>query len=156
MTKIQRQELRAKIIAALDEMTASESNQDSIVTIGGHELSRRLLYAGGSQWCGCGRDWDITESGWGWVVDGQYRLSAPELFGFDGHNKIERQTGYYLQDGYDEQTVPDHDGRDSIERVPGRVLLEIGRGLVEAQRQAAEAEAESAKEADAILAELSK
>jgi hypothetical protein len=154
MTKIQRKELREKIISAIDEMTAEESNKDSVVTIGGHEIARRLVYAGGSQWCGCDRDWDAIESGWAWVVDAQYWLTAPDLFGFDGHNMIERQTGYYLQDGYDEQTAPEHDGRDEIDRVPGRVLLAIGRGLLEAMQKAQEAEAASAAEAEQILAEM--
>lgn len=147
MTKEHRKEIRTRIIEAINEMTGEESNKDSSVTIGGHTISRRLLYAGGSQWSGCGRDWDFTESGWAWVVGEQYHLTTPDLFGFDGHNIIERQTPYYLQDGYDEQTVPEHDGRDSIERVPNRVLIEIAKGLVEATREAetrANAEAEEA------------
>lgn len=151
MTKEQRKLLLAKIVAAINEMTAEQSARQSVVTIGGHTIARRLLYAGGSQWCGCGRDWDSVESGWGWVVDGEYRLTTPDLFGFDGHNIIERQTPYYLQDGYDEQTAPEHDGRDEIDRVPSRILLAIGRGLIEA-RQAAQAQADAESEdAEKIL-----
>lgn len=154
MTKENRQALRSKIITAVEQMTAEESIKESIVTIGGHEIAYRLMYAGGSQWCGCGRDWDRVESGWGWVVDGQYRLSAPDLFGFDGHNMIERQTGYYLMDGYDPQTTPEHDGRDEIDRVPNRILLAIGRGLVAAQSEAASAAAKEEAEAEKLLAEI--
>lgn len=143
MTKQNRQALRTKIISAVMKMTAEASKKDSVATIGGHKIAYRLMYAGGSQWCGCGRDWDRVESGWGWVVDDQYRLTAPDLFGFDGHNMIERQTGYYLMDGYDPQTTPEHDGRDEIDCVPNRILLEIGRGLAAA---ASLAEAEVAKE----------
>jgi hypothetical protein len=153
MTKIQRKTIREKIIAAVTEMTAEESNRNSVVTVGGHELSRRLIYAGGSQWCGCDRDWDSTESGWAWVVDDQYRLTTPDLFGFNGHNIIEVQTPYYLQDGYDEQTTPEHDGRDSMDQVPNAILIEIARGLVAAQNAAAAAEKQSA-EAEEVIAKL--
>ena len=154
MTKENRKNIRAKIIAALDEMTGEMSNKQSVVTIGGHEVARRLLYAGCSQWGGVGREWDETQSGWAWVVGGEYRLTAPSLGGFDGHNMIERQTGYYLQDGYDEQTTPEHDGRDEIDRVPNRVLLEIAKGLVEARRLAAEVAAKEDAEAESALANL--
>jgi hypothetical protein len=154
MTKIQRKTIREKIIAAVTEMTAEESNRNSVVTVGGHEISRRLIYAGGSQWCGCGRDWDSTESGWAWVVDDQYRLTTPDLFGFDGHNMIEVQTPYYLQDGYDEQTTPEHDGRDSMDRVPNAILIEIARGLVAAQNAAAAAAEKQSAEAEEVIAKL--
>lgn len=155
MTKENRKNLREKIVAALEEMTSEMSNRQSVVNIGGHEIAKRLIYAGGSQWTGCGRDWDSTESGWGWVVDDEYRLTVPgNLFGFDGHNMIERQTGYYLQDGYDEQTTPEHDGRNEIDRVPNRILVEIGKGLVEARRQADDAVAKDDSDAEAVLANL--
>jgi hypothetical protein len=88
------------------------------------------------------------------VCDDEYRLTVPDLFGFDGHNMIERQTGYYLQDGYDEQTTPEHDGRNEIDRVPNRILIEIGRGLVEAHRQAADAASKDDADAAAVLAAL--
>lgn len=154
MTKDQRKQIREKIIKAIDEMTRDQSNRESVVEIAGHTIRRRLMYAGGSQWHGCDRDWDRVESGWGWVVDDTYRLTAPELFGFDGRNIIERQTGYYLQDGYDEQTTPEHDGRDEIDKVPNRILLVIARGLCEAQEAAkAERLAQSA-EADRLLAAM--
>ena len=154
MTKIQRKALRKKIVETIDEMTSEVNNRESIVTIGGHTISRRLVYAGGSQWSGCGRDWDETESGWAWVVDGQYGLTTPSLFGFDGHNRIERQTQVYLQDGYDEQTVPEHDGRDPLCRAPGRVMIEIGRGILAAKELAATAEQEEQTQAGNLLAVL--
>lgn len=154
MTKIQRKTIREKIIAAVTQITAEESNRNSVVTIGGHEISRRLIYAGGSQWCGCGRDWDSTESGWAWVVDGQYRLTTPDLFGFGDQNMIEVQTPYYLQDGYDEQTTPEHDGRDGIDRVPGTILIEIARGLVAAQEAATTAAEKQSAAAEELIAQL--
>jgi hypothetical protein len=154
MTKENRKQLRAKIIAAITAMTEEASNRQSVVTICGHTISRRLMYAGCSQWTGCGREWDETQSGWGWVIDDEYRLTAPDLGGFDGHNMIERQTGYYLQDGYDEQTTPEHDGRNEIDRVPNRILIEIGRGLVEAQKQAADTAAKEDTDATSLLAAL--
>ncbi len=154
MTKENRKTLRSKIIFALDEITSEMSNRQSVVEIGGHTISRRLLYAGCSQWTGCGREWDETQSGWAWVADDEYRLTAPDLGGFDGHNMIERQTGYYLQDGYDEQTTPEHDGRNEIDRVPNRVLIEIGSGLVESKKLAAEAAVKEDADATAILSAM--
>jgi hypothetical protein len=150
MTKENRKQIRARIIAAVEDITSEQSARESVVTIGGHEISRRLVYAGCSQWNGCDRDWDETQTGWAWVVDDQYRLTVPALGGFDGHNFIERQTPFYLQDGYDEQTAPEHDGRDSIDRVPNRILIEIARGLVAAQQEAEQ----SAAAEDAAAAEL--
>ncbi len=155
MNKEARKQLREKIVPALDDLTEEQSNRGSVVTVGGHEIARRLIYAGGSQWTGCGRDWEAIESGWGWVVDGEYRLTAPDLFGFDGRNMIERQTGFYLQDGYDEQTTPEHDGRDPLDRVPNRILIEIGRGLVAGRKQAAAAAEKEAADAAAVIVELS-
>ncbi len=156
MNKEARKQLREKIVPALDDLTEEQSNRGSVVTVGGHEIARRLIYAGGSQWTGCGRDWEAIESGWGWVVDGEYRLTAPDLFGFDGRNMIERQTGFYLQDGYDEQTTPEHDGRDPLDRVPNRILIEIGRGLVAAREQAASAAEQETSDAAAVIVELSR
>ena len=151
MTKENRKQIRSRIIAAVDTMTEELSSRQSVVTIGGHKIARRLMYAGCSQWTGCGRDWDETQSGWGWVVDGEYRLTAPDLGGFDGHNMIERQTGYYLQDGYDEQTRPEHDGRSPLDRAPNRILIEIAKGLVAAQAAAeAAAQAEDTEAAQLI------
>jgi len=151
MTKLQRQSLREKIITAVYAITADKSNKESRVTIGGHEIARRLLYAGGSQWCGCGRDWDYCESGWAWVVDGEYRLTTPSLFGFNGHNWIETQTGYYLMSGYDARAKPpgETDG-DPLDSVPNAVLIEIARGIV-AAREAAETAAKNQATAAAEL-----
>jgi hypothetical protein len=157
MTKQNRKALRDRIVKTLDDLTEEQSNRGSVVTVGGHEIARRLIYAGGSQWTGCGRDWDSTESGWGWVVDGEYRLTTPDLFGFDGRfNMIERQTGFYLQDGYDEQTTPEHDGRDPLDQVPNRVLIEIGRGLADACSKAEAASAAEDTDAAAVLVSLTK
>src|ERR1700676_2643690 len=148
MTKIQRKTIREKIIGAVTEMTEDKSNKESVVTIGGHEIARSLIYAGGSQWCGCGRDWDRIESGWAWIVDGQYRLTTPDLFGFDGHNMIEVQTGYYLLRSYDEHEQPEGPDGDPLDRVPNSVLLDIGRGLIDAR-----ATADAAKKAESEAAE---
>jgi hypothetical protein len=155
MTKLQRKSLREKIITAVEAITADKSNKESCVTIGGHEIARRLLYAGGSQWCGCGRDWDSCESGWAWVVDGEYRLTTPDLFGFDGHNMIETQTGYYLMSGYDAHANPpgEPDG-DPLDRVPNAALIEIARGLVEAKNKAEAATESEAEAATVLLAQL--
>lgn len=154
MTKEQREALREKIVAALGEITAGASKRESVATIGGHTIAYRLVYAGGSQWTGCGRDWETVENGWAWVVDGEHRLTSPRLFGFDGRNVIERQTGYYLQDGYDPQTVPAHDGRAELDPVPARVLIEIGRGLIEAREAARKVAEAQESEAAAILAKI--
>ena len=155
MTKIQRKTIREKIIAAIEAITAESSTKDSVVTIGNHKLERRLLFAGGSQWTGCGREWDSCESGWAWVVDGEYRLTTPSLFGFDGHNMIETQTGYYLMTGYDENATPpgEPDG-DPLDRVPNAILIEIARGIA-AAREAAETTAkEQATAADELIGKL--
>lgn len=154
MTKIQRKTIREKIIGAITEMTEENSNKESVVSIGGHAIARRLIYAGGSQWCGCGRDWDRIESGWAWIVDGTYRLTTPELFGFDGHNMVEVQTGYYLSDSYDEHDQPEGPDGDPLDRVPNTVLLDIGRGLVEARAQADAAKKSQAEAAEKLIADL--
>ena len=155
MTKEQRKELRAKIIETIDEITADETNRDSKVTLGAHAVERRLMYAGGSQWIGCGRDWYSIESGWGWVVDKSYHLTTPDLFGFDGHNMIERQTGYYLMPGYDEHAEPHHEADATIlTRVPNTILIALGRALVDAKRAAEEKAKESEQAASEILAAL--
>ena len=154
MTKMQRKQIRRKIIEAIKAMTEDESNKDSVLNIGGHEIAKRLVYAGGSQWCGCGRDWDTSESGWCWIVDSQYRLTTPDLFGFDGQNMIEVQTGYYLVNHYDDQTVPSGPDGDPLDRVPNAILIEIARGLADAKAKS-EAQAEqSSTEADNLIAKL--
>jgi hypothetical protein len=154
MTKMQRKQIREKIIEAIKAMTEEESNEGSVVDIGGHEIAMRLVYAGGSQWCGCGRDWDTTESGWCWIVDSQYRLTTPDLFGFDGHNMIEVQTGYYLVGHYDEQTVPSEPDGDPLDRVPNAVLIEIARGLADAKAKFEAHAAQSSSEAEDLIAKL--
>jgi len=154
MTKIQRKIIRGKIIAAVSEITAEESNKNSVVTIGGHEIARRLIYAGGGQWTGCGRDWDSIESGWAWIVDGQYRLTTPDLFGFDGHNMIDLQTGYYLQHSYDEHTTPGEAEGDPLDRVPNAILIEIARGIVTAREVAEKNQEEQSVVAEEIIEKL--
>jgi hypothetical protein len=50
--------------------------------------------------------------------------------------------------------MPEHDGRAEIDRVPNRVLIEIGRGLAEARRQASEVASKEDSDAAAVLAVL--
>jgi hypothetical protein len=153
MNKENRKNLLVKIVAALDEMTSGEMSNRQSVTIGGHKIARRLLYAGGSQWTGCGRDWERIECGWAWVADGEYMVTVPGLFGWDGHNMVARQTPYYLLDGYDEQATPEHDGRSPLDRVPNPILLQIAKGLAAAQASAkAAAQAEDTEAAQLLSA----
>ena len=157
MTKMQRKQILEKIIEAINTMTEDESNKDSVLNIGGHEIAKRLVYAGGSQWCGCGRDWDTSESGWCWIVDSvdrRYRLTTPKLFGFDGHNIISVQTGYYLVDHYDGQSVPEGPAGDPLDIVPNAILIEIARGLADAKAKFKAQAEQSSAEADNLIAKL--
>lgn len=102
------------------------------LTIGGHTITDQYVYAGGSQWSGCGRDWDTSEHAYAWIVDGQWMLTFPgDMFGFDGHNIIERQTEYYLQ-GDRAEECPSEPRGEPLLRVPDAVLIAIGKGLSEA------------------------
>jgi len=155
MTKEQRKKLRGRIIAAADEMTEDLTNRQSIVTIGGHTLARRLIFAGGSQWSGCGRDWDSIECGWGWVVDEKHHLTIPNLFGFDGHNIIEVQTGYYLLPGYDRHiSISGPEDGTLIDRVPNSILLAIAKGIAEACAAQKSAAAQESAEAERLIVAL--
>jgi hypothetical protein len=98
--------------------------------VGGHTITEQLVYAGCSQWSGCDRDWDESQSAEAWIVDGQYQLSFPQLDYFDGHNRIERQSKYYLQPDRSE-TPPGEPIGEPLQRVPNRVLLEIAMGLAD-------------------------
>lgn len=124
MTKDARKALRSAILAKLDDDMMP-------ITIGGHEISDQCVYAGMSQWCGCGRDWDATNHATAYIVDGQYQLTFPKLDYFDGHNNIERQTGYYLQPDLSEEPPSEPIG-EPLGRVPDRILIEIGKGLADA------------------------
>ena len=156
MTKEQRKRLRSKIIDGVEEMTAGMGNRESSVMIGGHRIQWRLVYAGGSQWAGSAYAWDNVDKAWAWVVDERHCLTFPDLFGFDGHNTIELQTGYYLMAGYDEHgALPaDGNGNDPLTRVPGSILLEIGRALVAAIDERRVETARQAEEAERILEKL--
>lgn len=123
MNKEARESLRAAIVEKLDDDMMP-------IAIGGHMVTDEYVYAGGSQWCGQGRDWDTSEHAFAWIVDGQWMLTFPNMFGFDGHNMIERQTGYYLQ-GDMAEACPDGQEGEPLERVPDAVLLEIAKGLAE-------------------------
>ena len=101
------------------------------LSVGGHTIEDRIVYAGCSQWSVCGRAWDESRSRYAWIVDGQYQLTFPNLAYFDGHNQIERQTKFYLQPDRSE-TPPAHAIGDPLVRVPDRVLLDIAAGLAEA------------------------
>lgn len=112
------------------------------LTVGGHTIENRLVYAGCSQWLGCDRDWDETNNAWAWIVDGEYQLTFPSLDYFNGSNWIQRQSKYYLQPNRSE-TPPKQPIGEPLRRVKDNVLLEIAKGLAEAiaaheVRQAAE------------------
>lgn len=124
MTKETRKALRASIVAKLDDDMMP-------LDVGGHTITNQLVYAGCSQWCGCGRDWDETRAKEAYIVDAQYQLTFPSLDYFDGHNQIARQTGYYLQPDRAE-TPPSEPIGEPLQRVPDKVLLEIAQGLAEA------------------------
>lgn len=154
MKQEQRMAIKEKIIEAVEKITENLSNRMSEVTIGGHKIARRLVYAGGSQWSGCDREWDEIENGWCWVVNDSHTLSTPKLFGSNGRNMIERQTGYYLQSGYDPHSVPNQEDGDLLNKVPDSVLIEIGSGIVEAKKNAANTETDQQKMAEALIFDL--
>lgn len=101
------------------------------LTVGGHTITDEYVYAGMSQWMGCGRDWDASAHAYAWLVDGEYQLTFPKLDYFDGHNNIERQTKYYRQ-GDRAETPPGEPNGEPLERVPDKVLIEIAKGLADA------------------------
>lgn len=124
MTNEARKALRQAILDKLDDDMMP-------LDVGGHTITDQLVYAGCSQWSGCGRDWEKTNSAMAYIVDGQWQLTFPKLDYFDGHNQIERQTKYYLQPDRSE-TPPDGPIGEPLLRVPDNVLLEIAKGLSEA------------------------
>lgn len=145
-----RKELMAAIKAAVSEMTADESDAQSIVQVAGHTISRRLVYAGCSQWSGCGRDWDETQSGWAWVIDGAYLLTRPSLGGFNGHNMIEQQSQYYLQPNFAEWPPTGPEG-DPMDKPSTRLLLEIASAIHCAREAVIRRQAIEDSEADRLL-----
>jgi hypothetical protein len=154
MTEEKRKALWIIIRDALARMTSDLSERDSVVEVGGHTCGRRLVYAGGSQWCGCGRDWDTTESAWAWVIDSRYIFTCPKLFGFDGHNMIERQTPYYLQPDFAE-TPPEAPNGEPLDRAPIRVLIAIGSAIHCAEDSAKRRQAIEEDEVDRLISVLS-
>lgn len=124
MKKETRKALRVAILSQLnDDMMPLE--------VGGHTITDQLVYAGCSQWCGCGREWDESQSAMAWIVDGEYQLTFPKLDYFDGHNQIERQSRYYLQPDRAE-TPPAEPIGEPLRNVPDAVLLAIAGGLAAA------------------------
>lgn len=135
MTKEARKSLRAAIIDQLDDDMMP-------LEVAGHTITDQYVYAGCSQWCGANRDWDASNHATAYIIDGQYQLTFPKLDYFDGHNQIERQTGYYLQPDRAEEPPTEPIG-EPLEGVPDRILIEIGKGLAEAlARHAAEQQAQ--------------
>jgi hypothetical protein len=154
MKNITRTALRNKIVSAIDTIVSECTEQESHLTIGGHTLTRRLIYAGGSQWPDCGRDWDHTESGWAWIVDDKYHLTTPALFGFNGSNRIDQCTPYYLSDSSDPSACPNHDDRPNLTRVPSPILLAIGQDIAGSVLAAKTAQADAETAAQAVIEAL--
>lgn len=122
--------------------------------IGGHTITDQLVYAGCSQWCGCDRDWDVAQSAMAYIVDGQWQLTFPNLSYFDGHNQIEQQSKYYLQPDRAE-TPPEEPVGQPLQRVPDKVLIEIGKGLEAALAKHETEQAEQDQEAERLASVLS-
>lgn len=141
---------------ALIEAIKSQLDDDMMpLEVCGHTITDQYVYAGCSQWTGCGRDWDESQHAYAWIVDEQYQLTYPKLDYFDGHNQIERQSAYYLQPDRSE-TPPDGPVGEPLERVPDKVLIEIGKGLaaaIEAHKAKQAAEDQEATALAATLAE---
>lgn len=146
MTKEARKALLSAIKAQLDdEMLPLE--------VGGHIITDQLVYAGCSQWSGCGRDWDESRSDYAWIVDGQYQMTYPQLDYFDGHNNIERQSKYYLQPDRSENPPSEPIG-EPLMRVPDAVMIDIGTGLAEAIADHKARQADEDQSAIALAAQL--
>lgn len=141
MNTQQRKNLRKVILDKLtDDMMP--------LTVGGHTITDQYVFAGCSQWSGCGRDWDETRHGYAYIVDGEYQLTFPDLSYFDGHNNIERQSAYYLQPDRAEEPPTEPVGEPLL-KVPDPILIEIADGLVKAiEAHAAEQAAQDAKAAE--------
>jgi len=148
MNKEARKALREAILAQLDDDMMP-------LAVGGHTITDQLVYAGCSQWSGCGRDWEDVRSDYAWIVDGQWQLTFPKLDYFDGHNQIYRQSRYYLQPDRSEQP-PNGPVGEPLLRVPDKVLIEIGKGLaaaIEAHKQQQATEDGEATRIASVLAE---
>lgn len=147
MKKEARKTLRAAILEQL--------NDDMMpLNIGGHTVTDQLVFAGGSQWTDCGCDWDTSESAYAYIVDGEYQLTFPgDMFGFDGHNMIERQTEYYLQPDRSE-TPPCEPIGEPLRRVPDSILIEIAKGLTDAITAHEQEQSAQSQEAIALAARL--
>lgn len=146
MTKEARRALRAVIVDRLDDDMMP-------ITVGGHTITNQYVYAGCSQWCGCGRDWDETQHAMAWIVNGEYQLTFPKLDYFDGHNQIERQSAYYLQPDRGE-TPPSEPCGEPLLRVPDRALIDIGKGLLAALTEHAAEQSADDREAVKLAAQL--
>jgi len=59
-----------------------------------------------------------------------------------------------LLDGYDEQSQPEGPDGDPLDRVPNAVLIDIGRGLVEAKAAAAATAQAEQTAAEKLIAAL--
>ncbi len=121
MKKEARKALRFAILDQLDDDMMP-------LEVGGHTITDQLVYAGCSQWCQAGREWDTAQSAMAYIVDGRWQFTFPKLDFFDGNNQIERQSKYYLQPDRSE-SPPDGPEGEPLERVPDTVLIAIGKGL---------------------------
>lgn len=141
-----RKELRKAILDKLnDEMMPLE--------VGGHTIADQQVYAGCSQWCQDGRQWDETRNAYAYIVDGEYQLTFPDLDYFNGHNQIEKQTAYYIQPDRSE-SPPDGPVGEPLLKVPDRILLEIAKGLVEAIAQHNQQQETQDQAAEGLVSQL--
>ena len=139
---------------ALRQAILDQLNDDMMpLEVGGHTITDQQVYAGCSQWSCDGREWDETQNGYAYIVDGQYQLTFPKLDYFDGHNQIERQTKYYLQPDRSE-TPPSEPIGEPLLTVPDRILLEIAKGLADAIAAHTARQAAEDQEAIALAAKL--
>ena len=146
MTNVKRQSLRKAVIGQLDDDMMP-------LEVGGHAITDRLVYAGCSQWHGCGRNWDETRSRMAWIVDGKFQLTFPDMDYFNGQNQIERQTRYYLQPDRSE-TPPVEPIGEPLLGVPDKILLEIARGCAESIAEHNARQTAEDLEAGALAAKL--
>lgn len=144
--KITRKDLKKAILDKLsDDMLP--------LSVGGHTITDSLVYAGCSQWIGCGRDWDSSRSDYAYIVDGEYQLTFPNLSYFDGHNNIERQSEYYLQPDRSE-TPPEEPIGEPLLRVPDHILIEIAKGLADTIATREREQREQDQAAEDLVAKL--
>ena len=67
----------------MNQLSNTDRSRVLACLVEGASIRSTVRITGGSQWCGCGRDWESVDSAWAWVVDEIYVLSHPDLFGFD-------------------------------------------------------------------------